>query len=93
MDGQVFFRTNGTNVVISEEWVLPVPVSHAHSLVRFSFVTSGGDISFSMVFMGLRGEEEVLVSPTRVNSDVEAVEDEVGSHESMTLLTFLLLLN
>lgn len=58
-ESHIFFRTNGTNVVISEEWVLPVPVANAHTLVSFTFQTTGGDISFSMVFIGLSGEEEV----------------------------------
>lgn len=78
-DSHIFFRTNGTNVVISEEWVLPVPVANAHTLVAFTFQTTGGDISFSMVFIGLNGEEEVLIAPRRVQSDAEPV------HEALRL--------
>mmetsp|Transcript_25756 Transcript_25756/g.43403 ORF Transcript_25756/g.43403 Transcript_25756/m.43403 type:complete len:432 (-) Transcript_25756:504-1799(-) len=85
-DSHIFFRTNGTNVVISEEWVLPVPVANPHTLVSFTFQTSNGDISFSMVFIGLNGEEEILIPPSRLQSDEEPVHDSVTLEGQGTLI-------
>ena len=85
-DSHIFFRTNGTNVVISEEWVLPVPVANAHTLVSFTFQTTGGDISFSMVFIGLNGEEEVLIAPRRLQSDTEPVNEALRLEAAGTLI-------
>lgn len=85
-ESQVYFRTNGTNVVISDEWVLPVPVANSHTLVSFTFETTGGDINFSMVFIGLNSEEEVLIPPERIQSDVEPFEDSIELETPGTLI-------
>jgi len=82
----IYFRTNGTNVVISEEWVLPIPVANPHTLVSFTFQTSNGDISFSMVFIGLNGEEQIIIPPDRVNSDSEPFNDSVRLPERGSLI-------
>ena len=85
-DSHIFFRTNGTNVVISEEWVLPVPVANPHTLVSFTFQAANGDISFSMVFIGLNGEEEILIPPSRLQSDEQPVHDSVTLEAPGTLI-------
>ena len=53
------FKTHGTNISISQEWCLPLPIAAPYSTVSYEFCTENGDINFSIVFISLDGDEEI----------------------------------
>lgn len=67
------FRTHGTNISITNDWCLPLPIAAPYSTVFYEFSTMHGDINFSIVFISLDGEEEIVVDPERVHSEIESI--------------------
>eukprot|EP00600_Ochromonadales_sp_CCMP1393_P006097 CAMPEP_0174975056 /NCGR_PEP_ID=MMETSP0004_2-20121128/12218_1 /TAXON_ID=420556 /ORGANISM="Ochromonas sp., Strain CCMP1393" /LENGTH=263 /DNA_ID=CAMNT_0016225839 /DNA_START=72 /DNA_END=860 /DNA_ORIENTATION=- len=61
-----------SDILILENYDLKIPVI-AGSVLKYSFSTTLGDISFSTVFQTAGQEPQLIVAPMRVPSDLEAI--------------------
>jgi hypothetical protein len=60
-------------VAISTSFSLPIPIAAPYSTVTYEFFTEGGDINFSVIFIGFDNVEQVIHEPKRVVSDEENI--------------------
>jgi uncharacterized coiled-coil protein SlyX len=61
-------------VNISSSFSLPIPIAASYCTVTYEFFTEGGDINFSLVFIGYDDEvEQVIHEPKRVISDEDNI--------------------
>jgi hypothetical protein len=67
------FKCTGSSVAISTSFSLPIPIAAPYSTVTYEFFTEGGDINFSVVFIGFDNVEQVIHEPKRVISDEENI--------------------
>lgn len=69
---EVIFRCNGTQITVSKDWCLPIPIPSAFCSFTFEFITEPGDINFGIAFFTSDGEEEIIEAQKRVDSDVNS---------------------
>mmetsp|Transcript_9341 Transcript_9341/g.14086 ORF Transcript_9341/g.14086 Transcript_9341/m.14086 type:complete len:438 (+) Transcript_9341:199-1512(+) len=67
------FKCNGSHINVNKEWLLPLPIAAPYSTVSYEFCTENGDINFSIAFISIDGDEEIVVYPERVCSDIETI--------------------
>jgi hypothetical protein len=63
------YQCSGSNINISREWTLRLPISVHHSTVSYDFDTKFGDIFFSVEFETQDGDHNIIIESERVNSD------------------------
>jgi hypothetical protein len=62
-----------TDVTIQWEWSLDIPITLANSSIQYSFITTPGDITFSLSFTPEDGQTIEVFSPQRVPANIEPI--------------------